>query len=309
MVPTFRRDSAGQIWLNDERRFAKGVVLTPRTGQVPLVVAATAEGNTVLEGPQHAVTEVYSLMGQHDAGDEQDVQNRFRVVIGDDAYRRRLMNRAILCSQVFGNGLRPFRLLETLVLEPQQTLSFRFENPSAAGPANFRLAAEGRRFDQHGEVGLKLAQRFWAAEGPRKSYLAPYWLTTENPVHLGALGSQAEALLVNGRDNSLALGYILCNVITDAEQLGGDTQEIFEFRLFDGTSNRELMNQPVTLNTGTGTAQFPFRLDPPLLVEPLTNLRVRFTALASNARDIEIFFTLAGVQCYTGLAPFAQQGA
>jgi len=294
----------GRMYLNDIKRYAKGTILAPTQANRTVTMAAGAYSAPIaLEGPIDAVNEIMSLMGYAAPGNNSDVTARMAVLITDEAYRRQLMNREILCNQVFGSGLRPFRLMESIALEGQQVATFQFHNVSLLGSGSFDFAAEAQGVQGFG-LGYDEIKKWITIMRQRKAYLSPYWLTSDSAISLTAAQTR-EFFYTNTSDKWLLLGYILANVIGTG-RAGEEFAEKFEFEIFDAKTQRKLMNQPVTMNTGTGTAQFPFRLDDPLLVEPSTQLRVRLRSLVTDAAQ-EIFLTFHGVACSTQLPPFAQQ--
>jgi hypothetical protein len=307
VLKRFLTDALGNVYLNDQKRFGKGCIVVPAEANNPVITTAgsaavpTQSKPIMIEGAQEAVTELFSFVGAHGAADNADVQARLAVQITDTAYRRRLMNRYILANHVFGSAQRPYRLLKTTILDSQQTLMFEFQNPSAGGSSNFRLAFEGRKFQRYG-TGTRLAEAFLADKRKEMSYLYPYWLTHENTVTLTASGL-SDIWFQNTSDQWLLIGKIMATSISSGAA-GNEHDEAFTFDLWDPKSERLLMNQPVTMNCGTGTAQFPYHLDPPLLIEPNTRMHMRLTSLITNVSQ-EVFITLGGVGCYSGAALFA----
>lgn len=301
MVPTFLTKD-GEVYINDLRRYAKGTILTPSQANLPVVTAASSQSPPIaVEGPQDAITEVFSFMGQHGSADHADVQARLTVLIRDLAYRRELMNRPVLANHVFGNGQRPLRLQESLMLENQQTTVFELKNNSASGSSNFSFSLETRTFQGFGIAHPTVIK--WRNEmRMRKAYLAPYWLTSDSAISI-PVGATRDVFFSNTSDKFLLLCDIMASVITTGSA-GDEAAERFTFDLWDAKTNRKLMNQPVTMNTGTGTSQYPFRLDDPMLIEPKTQVTGRFQNLLSD-QTIEVFFTFAGVQCMSDPATFA----
>jgi hypothetical protein len=295
----------GKMYLNDIKRYAKGTILVPTLANRTITMAAGAYSAPIpLEGPIDAVNEIMSLMAYPATANNADVTARMAVLITDEAYRRQLMNREILCNQVFGNGLRPFRLMESVAVEGQQVVTFQFHNVSLAGGGAISFSAEAQGVQGFG-LGYDEIKKWINIQRQRKAFLSPYWLTSDAAVSLLATQTK-EFFFTNTSDKWLLLGYVMAQVITQGS-LGDEAPEFFEFEIYDAKTQRKLMNQPITMNTGTGTAQFPFRLDDPLLVEPSTQLRVRMTSLITNAA-MEVFLTFHGVACSTQLPPFAVNG-
>lgn len=300
MIPAFVRDKAGNIYLNDSIRYVKSGVLVPRQALVPLVTpAAPAAGIpsnspvAVLESPQDAVLEIYQLMGEHDPADAADVQNRLTVQITDNAWRRRLMNRPILANHVFGNNLRTFKLLETILLRQQQTLQLEFQNNSTAGASNFRFSMEHVKF-QASELMNPEVTDYLARMSNRKLYLTPWWQTTDAPVTIPA-GGTVNTFLTTTRDVLTVFFYSMMQALSTG--VAGDLQERVLIRLFDAKTERPLQNQPFTMNTGTGTSQFPYHFATGWCIEPNTKIRAELTNLITDA-PTEVFWTLGGVASY-----------
>jgi hypothetical protein len=305
MIPTFLTKN-GEVYINDLRRYCKGTILVPAEARMPITMAALAGSPPIaVEGPQDAATEIFSLMGNFNGAAESDATKRLKVKIHDVAYRRDLMNRPILVSQVFGSGQRPGRLHESIVLEGQQTLTFEFTNSSTdqgGAEVNYNMSLEARTFQSYGVAHPQV--RSWLAEQrDRKAYLAPYWWTTDNDLTITA-GAENDVLFTNTSDKFLLLCDILASSIS-ANTTSSEGTEPLTFELWDAKTGRRMMNQPVTLSTGTGNVQYPFRLEDPLLVEPSTQLVARFKSLLTGVPQ-DVFFTFSGVQCLADPATFAQ---
>jgi len=303
MVPTFvTRDN--EIYINDLRRYAKGTIIVPDTANLPVVTAASSDSPPIpIEGPQDSISELYSTMHAHGASDDADVQARLAVMIRDIAYRRDLMNRHILVNHIFGVGQRPGRLQESLLLENQQTMTFEFRNGSALGSSNLEFSLEARTFQGYGVAHPEVVN--WLdMRRKRAAYMAPYWLTTESALSI-PVSATRDVLFVNTRDKFLLITQMMASVITTGSA-GDEASEYFTCELWDAKTERKLMNQPVTFNTGFGTPQYPFILDDPLLIEPNTNLRGRFQSLITD-ETIEVFITLVGIQIMDDPAVFSPE--
>jgi len=300
VTPTWVTDQQQNVYVNDMLRYIKGGLLVPPAAYNPLTVAAapgagltTQSSPVIIEGGEDGVTEIFSLVGAFDAATLAAVQDRFTVRIRDTAYRRTLMNRPILASQVFGSNLQPFFLTESILLEGQQTMELAFFNNSVAGNAVYRMAFESRKFQ-----ASALANRVTTDEigllRQRKTFLNPYWLTNDlqspYPLVIPA-GGQLNVTFKNTRDYFLILQYIMCQARSTGA--AGDLQEMFSFVIRDPRTGRPLMNQPVTLNTGTGTSNFPFVLPTALMVDPITAIDVTFFNLVTD-QPTEVWFTFFG---------------
>jgi hypothetical protein len=299
MTPTFVTDAQGNVFINDMTRYIKGDLLVPPAIHNPLTIPAapgaglfTQSDPVIIEGGEDAITEIFSLVGVQ-RGAFADVNNRLTMRIRDTSYRRTLMNRPVLFDHVFGTVLQPFFMVETLMLEGQQTLELLFFNNSVAGPAIVETMMETRKVQASALASPVVNDEIQRARRI-KTFLNPYWFTTDQPVTIPA-GGTATAFLRSTRDNYLILKYLMCRVITAG--VAGDTQEVIAFTMRDAKTGRPFNNQPVTLNMGTGTAQFPFVLPTALMIEPATNLQVDFVNLITDA-PTEVFFTFHGVACY-----------
>lgn len=299
MTPTWVTDSNGNVYLNDMCRYIKGDLLVPPQAYNPLTVAAApgpglfTQSNTVIfEGGEDAVTEIFSIIGSQ-RGVVADVNNRLTVQIRDTAFRRTLMNRPILFDHVFGSVFQPFFLGESILLEGQQTLEFTFFNNSAGGNAVVAMMLETRKFQASALSNPVNTDQIQLLR-QRKTFMNPFWLTSDQAIQIPA-GGTATAFFRNTRDYYLILQYIMARTITAG--VAGDLQERIAYFIRDAKTGRPLMNQPVTLNMGTGTSQFPFVLPTALMVEPFTNIQIDFFNLVTD-QPTEVFWTFFGTGLY-----------
>lgn len=302
MIPTWVTDPAGNVYVNDLVRSVKATILVPPAAQNPLttpaggVVNPTLSTPVIIEGGEDSVTEIFSLIGAHDPSVIiADIRNRLEVEIKDNSYRRVYMNRPILANHVFGTNLQPFFLNESIFLESQQVLNLQFYNRSALGQSVYRMAFESRKFQASALANQNVTRQI-SEFRQRKTFLNPFWFTSDAAVQLPA-GGTVPVFFNNSRDNFLILFNIMCQTITTG--VAGDVQEIVSFRIFDPRTARPLNNQPITLNTATGTAQFPFQLPTALMVEPRTMVQVDMTNLITD-QPTEVFFTFHGVASFMG---------
>jgi len=301
MIPTWITDRRGNVYLNDLTKYVKGVLLVPPQNQNPLTVAVAPSATVptfsppiLFQGGEDSVSEIFSLSGAFDAASNADAAARATVQITETTYRRQYMNRPILLNHVFGNNLQPFFLNETIMLESQANLQFQFFNSSTGGDYIWRMVMEARKYQASAFANQQVTKTLQMLR-KRKTFVNPYWLTSNEPIVLPPTGAPVTAFFDNTRDYFLILKYIMAQVITTG--VVGDTQEFFTFQLFDAKTDRPLMNQPVTLNTGCGTSRFPFVLPHSLLVEPRTSIRAQLRSLITDA-NVEVFFTFHGVGAY-----------
>lgn len=304
MIATWVQDRNRSVYLNQAQRYVKGAIFVPQNEPIVTPAATLVAGTLnpgispvqVIDSPQDALSELFSMIAEHAPGDPADVQARLFVEITDVGWRRRLMNQAIPANHVFGTRLTPFRLLETIFLESQQTLQLQFSNFSQVAQSNFRMSIEGRKFQASAMLNDKVSAHIKHSRH-KKLYLQPYWLGPQFNIVIPP-GGQFDAFYRNTRDIYSTYFRVMAFAIV-AGGGTGDLQEIFSFQTFDAVTNRPLMNQPVTLNCGCGTAGFPYELPNPICMDPNTQVGVRFFNLITD-RTVEVFFTLAGVAAYIG---------
>lgn len=311
-IDTFLFDKQDRVWLNPQRKYVNSCVVVPDTAYASVTTAAkvgTTPGQSapiIFEGAQNSVTELEATVGEHLSTDNSDVQARLSVLLDDIAYRRQLMNRDILSQHVFGNQLRPIPLKETILLESQQNIRAYFLNNSTAGISHFRPSFRALKVEAS-EVTKELCTQIANQARIRKSFLHPFWFTTDAPVSV-PLSSTKTAFLTNTRDKDLVAFYVMMSVITTG--VAGDTQEKVSFEIYDAGTQRPWQNQPVTMNCGAGVGStfgnLPYVLPQPGVIPANQQLRVDFTNLLTDAA-VEVFFTLFCIARYTGEPLWNQQ--
>jgi hypothetical protein len=291
----------GDLYLNQVRNFVKGCVIAPRSTSIPVVVAQGAQSPPIiLEAPTDGAAEIFSLMGQQDASVASGCTNRFTVTL-NETFRgnRQLMNLPILCNHVFGTPGNPFFLCESLFLEPGQTLQAIFRNPAGSGgSSSFRFGMEARKL-QTTNVANKNVQNLIQVNRNEKNRFYPYWLTNDSAISL-AQSAKGVAYFTNTLDQWLLIQYAMATAITTGVE--GDTTELFTCELFDPRTDRPLQNQPFTLNTGFGDAQFPYVFPTPWLIEPQSQIKANLANLVTDA-STEIYITFHGVAAYAHELP------
>lgn len=320
MIPAWVNSKSGAVYLNDLKRYVKGTFLVPAAAVTPLIIPAAASATVpsvsppvVVESSPDAVSEIFSMFAEQDAGTNADVQARMTVQITDTAFRRRLMDQPILCTHVFGGGgvngsggiagSLPLFLRETILLEQQQTLEFGFSNNSVAGSTSFRFGMEGRKF-QSTSLSRQQVSDYINQERFRKTLLNPYWLSTDmmpNTINPGAVQT---VFITNAADTFFVVfGIVATFILNNPDAAGGDIVEGFTVQFFDAKTQRPLQNQPVARSCCTGSAGLPFQLPTGLIMEPNTKMQMNLTSLVTGS-TIDAFITFIGVKSYVADNPF-----
>jgi len=235
-----------------------------------------------------------------------DVVNRMRVEIRDVAWQRMLMNRPISVAHVFGNALQPELLKDAPLFEKNQMWIMQFYNPSLVAAGSFAPVATARKWQiealQKPEVAKELA-----AQHQRKIYVQPYWLTNDVDLIIPDVGAQVNTGITffsNTGDITLFLFNLYAHVIaTGANPINVNETEPFTIELSETRTGRSFQNQPFTLNTGCGNAQFPFPLPSPIILGPRSQLKARvvtnYTNFPGVAVNTEIAITFGGLAVMT----------
>ena len=304
MVKTFIRDHKGATFLNQNLRHIKGGFIAPDSTQNPITTAAavsaispTQSAPIIIEGPSDAFSEVFSTIGLQRAADNIDVQNRLECLITDTAYRRRLMNRPILVDHVYGTNLQPFKLCESIFLEPQQTLQVALFNNSIAGTSTFQQALEVRKFQEPCWNEPSSKKRL-AELRQRKPRLYPFWQTTDNAISLTP-GQEITTFLTVSSDIRFVAFAAMARAISVGGGIG-ETTELFTMNMFDGQTERPLQNQPVARTCCSGTNTFPYWFPTGWMLEPNSKVKLNFKSLLTTGTSVDIFYTLFGTACYVG---------
>jgi hypothetical protein len=321
MIPAWVNSKNGAVYLNDLKRYVKGSILVPAQSVTPLIIPAaisatvpSAAPSVVIESPTDAISEVYALVGEQDAGVNPDVAARMTCQITDVAFRRRLMNRDIPVTHVFGGGgvngsggipgYLPFFLRETMLLEAQQTQLIDFINNSTLGSTSFRFAYETRKF-QAVSLSRQQVSDYINQERFRKTLLNPYWLTTDQPVTLNP-GASQDIFFTNTKSTYFVAFGAIATFVLNAGVPTGDTVEGFTVDWFDAKTERPLQNQSVARSCCMGSAGLPMQFPTALVFEPNTRMRMRLNSLVGVVTQ-DVFITLIGVNSYTLDNPFENQ--
>jgi hypothetical protein len=219
--------------------------------------------------------------------------NSMSVLVNDQGWRRYLMNRDVPVKHVFGSNTKPLFLKESLLLETDQTFQLQFLN-YGSDAASFAPISEGRKWQME---ALKNENVFNYIAGlrERKTYIQPYWLTLNNRFISVPAGGQATAFLTCTGDITLVLFNVYSTaVIADGTDHTNDISVAFQ----DGGTHRAMQAQPMPLALCTGTAENPFRLSTPWILEPQRFIQADFQN--SGNANVNVYLTFHGVAVYTG---------
>jgi hypothetical protein len=239
-----------------------------------------------------------------------DVNNRMTVLITDMAYHRQLMNRPVPVRHVFGTAQLPLYFKDAPLLQKNQMWMLNFYNNSTIGsPGSFFPVATGRKWQLEALKYPDVAKEL-GSQAARKTFVQPYWLTSDSLINipdLGAVSNTGYAFFTNTGDVTLFLFYAYAYVIN-----GGPTNivvtdtEPFTVELFDTRNGRPFQNRPFSLNTGFGTAQWPFPLPCPIVLEPRSQIKAKIytnlTNAPSSAINTEIAMTFGGLAVMTNVS-------
>lgn len=307
MIPTFVQDRKGNTYLNPSNAFVKGLMFTPQTGQNsfsladPATLAApTRSAPIILEGPENAFSEIYSIIGQVASPSAERAMN-CGMTIYDTSNRRNLMNRPVPFPHILGNNVNPFFMPESLFLRGQQTLQVTLFNQFAAGGGSQtgQFAFEGTTY-QRGCWGDAKVVEYLKDSERRKLFLSPYWLTLDD----GFIALTASAT----RDIFLTINASLCFLVTSIMASGstagvaGNTVDKFTLEFFDPKTERPLQNQPILRTSAGGDSFYPYVLPTPWLLDADSKLHVRAVNLVTDA-STNVYLTLSGVACFMGAVP------
>lgn len=306
IIETLITKPDGSVYMNPLRPYVRGNFIAPSANNYPVAIAAQSGINAgktapiTFEASQDGTTEILGLMGENSAADNADVVARQSVIIEDMGWRRKLMNRDILCKHVFGTAQNPFFLMESIFLQPQQTLQSTFFNNSTAGAASWYFNGHGRKYQNTLQTNRE-GRKFIEDNYERKAYLYPYWLTSDIPITLAAAGSKTVFFKITDDMDFVAFKFMLDFITTG---VAGDVVQGVSVQLFDPTTDKPMQNSPRTGRCQFGTGTFPF-LTQGWLMQPRTILKAVFTNLVTD-QETEVFPTFHGVARYRGKANFAQ---
>ena len=224
-----------------------------------------------------------------------DVRDRMTVEITDTAFSRRLMNQPVPVDHIFGSNLYPGFLEETILLEKNQTLMFKFYNNSTAADGSFCLSSEGRKWGAEVFERDEVRNHIVNLRG-RKYVMQPYWLTLDAATSITA-GSRASQFMTCTGDITLILFTRMGRFLSSGA--AGDIREGLTLEMQNTRTGIPYQNQPITINTGCGDAGRPYRFHHPIILDPQSQIKVDFTNLITD-QSTDAFLTLGGVAVLTG---------
>lgn len=312
-IPTMVEGERGSLYLNTLRDYIRGVLIFPSSGSVPATPAArsgSANGiapSVVIEAPPDAWLEIFSLFGVNTAGTNSDVIARQCVTITDYITgQRAYMRRPINVTHVFGTQKNPLYLddpySEPILIPPNGVLRFDFLNPSSSGAGSFSFAAEGRKINVEAFKDPKLKADVDALFARRRK-VSPVWMPLYTDAGSTALNVPGINLASSGIGYSQFITFnnspaqvMITRIMGSAITAGaaGDTTELFSLDLYDGRTYRKLNTQPITLNTGCGTAGFPFILPTPIVIDSNQVVKATLTNLVTDGAT-DVMISLQGV--------------
>ncbi len=219
--------------------------------------------------------------------------NSMSVLINDQGWRRYLMNHDVPVKHIFGSNTKPLFMKESLLLETDQTIQLQFLN-YGSDAATFAPICEGRKWQKEA-LNNQSVFDYIAGLRERKTYIQPYWLTLDKRTVSVPANGQATAFLTCTGDITL----VLFNVYSTAVNVDGiDHTNDITVAFQDGGTHRAMQAQPMPLALCTGTAENPFRLSTPWIVEPQRFIQADF--VNSGNANVNVYLTFHGVAVYTG---------
>ena len=304
-VPSYLKAGNGAILLNDNLGSIRGTVLVPAAQGITIPAGG---GNTpgtatpqFLEAPSDGWCDLQSLVGFYSAATAANTQRRCLVQIQDIlTVERKLSNKPVPIEHVFGNQKNPMYLeqyAEGLLMQDLQVMTFLFSNPTLAA-ATFSFMSSAMKFQTAARQMPPIAQ-YLDELNLRRRKICPYWFAPDQQISIGQPGV---TLAASGRGlltytNYLRADIVLTEVMATAITSGvaGDVNEKITFSIQDQRTDRNLQNQPVSLNCFAGDAQFPYVLPVPIRVENNGILTVNLQNLVTDATT-DVLLTFFGIR-------------
>lgn len=283
MLPTFVKHPDGSVFINPSKRYVPSYWLTTNPNRVVAIGAGATTAPQLLPVDSQGHFEIFYAMCERDAA--------CTIRIFDPGRSTELMNREVhidtITSGVSGNAsLRPFIWPESYFLNVEdagRALTVQFRDLSGVG-GNIRYALCGRRFytkESPPDVYEKMFQYFG-----RKERTNVYFLTTDVATQIGA-GVGTELVATARVTDEADFEMFKITSVHDGP---------YEFMLRNRSNGRALMSDFIHVDLGTGTAEFPFILPEPWLVERNYQVEIVFRNLQAGANNV--FFTMTGRRLY-----------
>lgn len=304
-VPSYLKAGNGAILLNDNLGSIRGTVLVPAAEAVVIPASGGTTPGVLapqfLESPSDGWCDMQSLVGFYAAATAANTQRRCLVTIQDIlTVERKLMNKPVPIEHVFGTQKNPMYLeqyAEGLLMQDLQVMTFNFSNPTLAN-ATFSFQSTAMKFQTSARQMPPIAQ-YLDELTQRRRKICPYWFAPDQQISNGQPGISIPA---SGRGlltytNYLKADLIITEVMATAITTGvaGDVNEKVTFSIQDQRTDRNLQNQPVSLNCFAGDAQFPYVLPVPIRVENNGILTVNLQNLVTD-QATDVLLTFFGIR-------------
>lgn len=284
MIPTYIRQPNGSVYINPAKRNVKSYMLTTSPTTVTLGAGSTSAPLTMPVDTQGHFEGFYAIA---------DRTGPATVTIYDPGTSRYLMNREIhidtIVSGLSGTGgQRPFIWPESYFMNVEgagRALVVTFRDLSSATNA-IRFGIEGRRFYTK-EAPPEVYQKMYEYFG-RKERTNVYFLTTDATVTLPASATTVTSAFARVTDEADFEIYKICST----------SQGAYEWTLRDTSTGRILSNDYTTNTMRTGTAEYPYILPEPILIERNYSLQFDFRNLSGASNNV--YITLVGRRLYYG---------
>ena len=302
-VKTFARNSQNKLILNPLKLDAQWFTLVPDATPTIALPAPVVVASGVTSGPivftvgQDGPFEGAYLTCHRRAtvGFAESFQNTL-VDIYDEGAKRNLMNQPIHIDCLFGKtiaapagtvGIGPHLLAESLYLNPQRTLTMRFNNNGGGVGVSLDYwpAIHGTRYYSYANPSRELAVAV-EKRAARARVSSPFWLTTDM-----GIAAQPAASLANYQTTVTADGHFewwKTTYVADQD---------FLLSFIDRRNGRSMSNNPIYCRAGMGTASFPFILPEHTLLQANSQLQLVVQNLAAAA-TLTAYITLCGRRIY-----------
>jgi len=296
-VPYYWRKEILPLWMGFAQadiQAPNGVVTIPAAGAGIAPRVGFKQDYASLEGlDQHLGTpfEVRSIVFEDSV--DTTALAQFTVLLQDLGQKRDFMNNPVHIRTIAGTAQTPALLREPYWFMSQANISAQFAK-IVGGATTARMFLVGAQYFPWSPEFMRKTQSYahmkklilkWLE---RRKYVQPYWLTTEQPIVLGA-GGTGEFFLKIGDDGHFE-GFSIA-VVSDGD---------FEWELSEPKTQQTIMNGSATLTNSLGNANFPTLLPTAYLVPSGYRLRLRITDLSGAPNTI--FFTINGRKLYVPMA-------